>query len=90
MMAIRQRLVELDDYQSILFRALATEFEQLTEDLAVEASAPKVDLLAVSAASRDRRLVIELLRRYNLPPLSAYCSGPDVMTEEQLLREAVE
>lgn len=90
MKELRKRLVELDDHQSILFRALAAEFEQLTEDLAAEASVPKVDFLAVSAASRDRRLVIELLRHYNLPPLSDYCSGPDEGTEDQLLREAVE
>ena len=88
MKQLRRCLADLDDHQAILFRALAAEWEQLNEDLVVEASVPKVDFLAISAASRDRRLVIELLRNYSLPPLSDLIDGPDLFGEEQLLREA--
>lgn len=86
----RKSLIGLDDYETILFRALASEWEQLTEDISTEAGVPNVDFLALSSATRDRRLLIELLRQFNLPPLAAYCAGPDADGEENILREAIE
>lgn len=88
MRALRKQLMDLDDREALLFRALASEWEQLSEDIAAEASVEKVDFRALAAANRDRRLVVELLRQFNLPPLSCYCSGPDEATENLLMREA--
>ncbi len=87
MRALRKRLLDLDDHEALLLRALASEWEQLAEDLAKEASVDKVDFTALETAARDRRLVVELLRQFNLPPLSCYCNGPDEITENLLLRE---
>lgn len=90
MKLLRKTLIDLSDHETILFRALAAEWEQLAEDMSNEANARNVDFLALASATRDRRLLIELLRQYNLPPLASYCAGPDEDGEELILREAAE
>jgi hypothetical protein len=88
MRLLRKRLIDLNDHETIMFRALAAEWEQLTEDICQETHVRVPDFLALTSATRDRRLVIELLRQHCLPPLASYCCGPDEYGEDLILREA--
>lgn len=89
MTLLRKRLSELTDEENLLYRALCGELEEIAEAIAAEAICPKPDLSAIAAAQRDRRLAVQWLRHFNLPPAAVACDGPSEQEEEQLLREAV-
>ena len=85
----RKTLLELDEPEMVIFRALVVELETLTDSIQVEALARCPDLVALAVANRDRRYVIQWLRNLNLPSMADYCDGPDLVDEELLLKEAV-
>jgi len=86
---LRKRLADLTDEENVIYRALCGELEQIAEAIAAEAVCSKPDLSAIAAAQRDRRLAVQWLRRFNLPPAGVSCDGPSEQEEELLLREAV-
>lgn len=90
MTLLRKRVGDLTDPELLLFRALAAEWDSLSEDIKAEASTPRTDFLALSVATRDQRLIVQLLRDLNFPTLSSYTDGPDERLEEVLLREGIE
>lgn len=90
MALLRKRLAELTDEENLLYRALCGELEEIADTIAEEGSCSKPDLMAIAAAQRDRRLAVQWLRHFNLPPAAVFCDGPNEIEEELLLREAVQ
>ncbi len=90
MALLRKRLADLTEEENLLYRALCGELEEIAQSLADEAACPKPDLMAIAAAQRDRRLAVQWLRRFHLPPAAVFSDGPSEQEEELLLREAVQ
>lgn len=85
---IRKRIQDLSAREFCLYRAICLELDELAEEIDLEALTDR-DLLALAAAMRDRRLLVEWLRDLHLPPSSLYCHrGISEPMEELLLREA--
>lgn len=89
MALLRKRLVDLADEESLLYRALCGELEDISQTIAAEAACPRPDFAAIAAAQRDRRLAVQWLRRFSLPPAAVSCDGPSEIEEELLLQEMV-
>ncbi len=89
MALLRKRLNDLTDEESLLYRALCAELESIAEAIGAEAACLRPDLSAIAAAHRDRRLAVQWLRQFNLPPAAVIFDGPSEREEDLLLREAV-
>lgn len=84
----RKQLEDLTDSEGVIFRALCCELESIAATIQEESSCPMPDFAAIATAQQDRRLVIEWLRRLNLPAAAIYCDGPTEAEEIRLLQEA--
>jgi hypothetical protein len=89
MAILRKCFEELSDAERLMYRALCTELENITEHIQEEAACANPDFAAIAVAQQDRRLAVEWLRKLNLPPASVYCDGPTEAEEGRLLREAL-
>jgi hypothetical protein len=84
----RKRLEDLTESENLIFRALCSELDNIAGTIQEESSCPMPDFAAIATAQQDRRLVIEWLRRLNLPAAAVYCDGPTEAEEAHLLQEA--
>lgn len=85
---VRQRIQDLTARDFCLYRAICHELDALAEEIDLEAL-PYGDFMALSAAMRDRRLLVEWLRDLDLPASALYGHrGISEAMEEQLLRDA--
>lgn len=85
---VRQRIQDLTARDFCLYRAICLELDALAEEIQLEAL-PQGDFVALAAAMRDRRLLVEWLRDLQLPASSFYGHrGISEAMEEQLLHEA--
>lgn len=80
----RQHLGELSLRDFCLYRAICMELDDLQETIQLEGLLGR-DLIALSVAMRDRRLLVEWLRELGLPPSSLYCQHGISEEDEELL-----
>ena len=86
----RQRIGDLNLRDFCLYRAICLELEALDETIQLQGLLG-TDFVELSAAMRDRRLLVEWLLDLRLPPSSDYSdSGITPELEQQLLAQAMD
>lgn len=85
----RYRIRELSAKEYCLYRVICGELDDLQKEINSDGSFGP-DLLSLSTAMEDRRLLVEWLRELNLPPASLYCDcNLTELVEDELLKESV-
>jgi hypothetical protein len=84
----RQQISDLSLRDYCLYRAICIELEDLEETIHMEGTMGR-DFLEISAAMRDRRLLVEWLRDLHYPPSCDFTeNGISEEVEDQLLAQA--
>lgn len=85
----RYSLLELSSKDYTLYRVICMELESLQREILIEGLVG-TDLVSLSTAMQDRRLLVEWLRELQFPPASRYNDcGITEAVEDELLRESV-
>ena len=84
----RYNIRELTAKEYCLYRVICGELYDLQREINCEESLGR-DLVSLSTAMEDRRLLVEWLRELRLPPASLYCDcNLTEAVEDELLKDS--